>query len=64
MKKQTVECRLRITSGAVALAFRATVDQARNFTAALAEWSPALQVTIDSDISTVLPSLPCSRLWD
>ncbi|MFQ6331097.1 MULTISPECIES: hypothetical protein [unclassified Nocardia] len=64
MKKQPVECRLRIGSGALALAFRATVEQARNFTAALAKWSPALQVTIDSDISAVLPELPCSRLWD
>ncbi|MEV6427579.1 hypothetical protein [Nocardia sp. NPDC051463] len=62
--RQPAECRLRITSGALALAFRATLDQARNFTAALAKWSPALQVTIDSDISAVLPSLPYSRLWD
>ncbi|MBF4997349.1 hypothetical protein IRT45_09280 [Nocardia sp. BSTN01] len=46
------------------LQFRASVEQARNFTTAVNGWPSRFHILIDHEADPDLPWLPCRNLWD
>ncbi len=55
---------IHIEFGAVTLDYQAGADQAQSVADALAHRFPDLVVTVDDDVSTDHPVLPCAELWD
>lgn len=57
-------CRVRIFANGLMLQFRASVEQARNFTTAVNGWPSRFHILIDHEADPDLPWLPCRNLWD
>lgn len=60
----SVNRRIRIESGPLRLAYRATAEQAGDVADELAQSCPEFAVRVDDEVSDDLPPLPCAGLWD
>lgn len=63
-ERGTGVCRIRFFANGLMLQFRASADQARNFTAAVNGWHSRFHILIDHEADQSLPWLPCRKLWD
>lgn len=55
---------IHIESGALTLDYQASAEQAQNVADELTQRFPELVVTVDDDVRSDLPPLPCADLWD
>lgn len=55
---------LHIEIGVLTLDYQAGAEQAQSVADALAQGYRELVVTVDADVSSNLPPLPCAELWD
>lgn len=55
---------IHIESGALTLDYQASAEQAQHVADELTQGFPELVVTVDDDVRSDMPPLPCADLWD
>ncbi|WP_040701532.1 hypothetical protein [Nocardia vinacea] len=55
---------IHIESAALTLDYQASAEQATHVADELTQGFPELVVTVDDDVRSDMPPLPCADLWD